>query len=140
MTFKTMKQFLVILMLLSICSCIGDVRHSKDIWMKHEVEFEAIVNLLKEERLHKVYGRAGYEIPDSFQLKKTNGSIVFRETDFSFDSSHSILFRIGFDSTKILRSYPTIVYTDNPKRLKEYNSKHKQVEKLKDHWYFLSRQ
>jgi hypothetical protein len=134
-----MKLFLTTLLLLLIHSCGGD-NTSMDIWERHESEFVAIVNHLKSGKLQKVYGRAGYEIPDTFKLKAVNGPIVFRETDFTYDSSFSILFRLGFDSSKLLRAYPTIVYTDNSKRLDEYNSRPNSVRKLKNNWYLLSKQ
>jgi len=133
-----MKPFLTLL-LFFISSCGGD-NSSINVWEKHESEFVAIVNLLKSGKLQKVYGRAGYEIPDSFKLKAMNGPIVFRETDFTYDNSFSILFRLGFDSSKLLRAYPTIVYTDNSKRIYEYTQKSKSIKKLKDHWYLLSEQ
>jgi hypothetical protein len=125
-------------LLLFISSCDGD--NPIDIWKGHESEFVTIVNQLKAGKLQKVYGRAGFEIPDSFNLKAVNGPIVFRETDFTYDSSFSVLFRLGFDSNKLLRAYPTIVYTNNSKRLDEYNSKPNSVRKLKDNWYLLSKQ
>lgn len=133
-----MKPLFSILLLVLISSCATDTNSSKIIWEKNKNEFEDIVILLKSEKLRIVYGRAGYDIPDSFRLKAIAGSVVFRETDFTYDSSFSILFRVGFDSSHLLRKYPTFVYTDNLKRQREYDSNPKQVEKLEDNWYFLS--
>ena len=133
-----MKIFFAILFVLFCFSCTGDVTSAKSLWKKHEGEFEAVANLLRSGKLRKVYGRSGFEIPDSFRIKAILGSIVFRETDFTYDSSYSILFRVGFDSSHLLRAYPTIAYTNNQKRLSEYSSKQSQVEKLEDNWYFLS--
>jgi hypothetical protein len=90
-------------------SCGGD-NSSISIWKKHESEFEAIVNQLRSGKLQKVYGRGGYEIPDTFKLKDVTGPIVFRETDFTYDSSFSILFRLGFDSSKMLRASDYSLY------------------------------
>lgn len=99
-----MKPLLTILLLLVMTSC-GVDNSSIDIWQKHENEFEAIVNQLKSGKLQKVYGRAGYEIPDIFKLRSVSGPVVFRETDFTYDSSFSVLFRLGFDPGKLLRAY-----------------------------------
>lgn len=133
-----MKALFAILLITLCISCSRDARSSKTIWKKHKDEFKDIVILLKSGKLRIVYGRAGYEIPDSFRIKAIAGSIVFRETDFTYDSSYSILFRMGFDSSHLLRKYPTFVYTDNRKRQLEYDSKPNHVEKLEYNWYFLS--
>ena len=136
---RRMKPYLTLLLVLLISSCGGELDTSKNLWKNYEKNFEDIVVLVKVDKLKKIYGRMGYEIPDSFPMKATCGDIVFRETDFTYDSSFSILFRVGFDSSNLARTYPTIVYTDNAKRIKEYNSKQEQVTKLKNNWYLLSR-
>jgi hypothetical protein len=132
------RAFLLLLLLAFIFSCVGGDKSSLRLWEKHETEYDKIVEHLRAGKLQKIYGRSGYEIPDTFSVKPFCGSIVFRETDFVYDSSFSILFRLGFDSSKQLRTYPTIVYTDNLQRINEYNSKPEVAKQLKHRWYLLS--
>jgi hypothetical protein len=90
------------------------------------------------EKLPVIYGRGGYKIPDSFKLRSIVGPVVFRETDFTYDSTFSILFRIGFDTSNVVRSYPTIVYTNNGQRITEYSSAIHSPHKFDENWYFLT--
>lgn len=106
-------------------------------WSSHHKEFKQIVDLVKADKLKVVYGRAGYAIPDSFDLHTTCGQLVFGETDFTYDDSHSILFRLHLDTSSITRADPRIVYTDNQKRIKEYEVDTVNVIKIEQNWYFL---
>jgi hypothetical protein len=108
-------------------------------WNNHHKDFKQIVDLVKADKLKVVYGRAGYAIPDSFDLHTTCGQIVFRETDFTYDNSHSILFRLHLDTNSLARIYHTIVYTDNKKRIKEYEADEVNVFTIEKNWYFLKR-
>lgn len=135
-----MKQIVSIVIFTTIFSCSSEADSTRILFKNYESELNEIVNLLKADKLRRVYGRGGYKIPDSFRLKATTGPVVFRETDFTYDSSYSILFRIGFDTNQLLRSYPTLVYTDNSKRLSEYDLKPEHAIKFEEKWYFLTRQ
>ena len=108
-------------------------------WSKHQDEFKEIVGLVKDGKLKVVYGRMGFAIPDSFDLQTTCGQIVFRETDFTYDSSYSILFRMNLDTNAILRADPIIVYTDNKNRINEYESNAGNAQKIETNWYFITR-
>ena len=106
-------------------------------WRNHHNEFKQIVDLVKADKLKIVYGRAGYAIPDSFDLQRTCGQLVFTETDFTYDDSHSILFRLHLDTNSLTRIYHTIVYTDNKKRIKEYEADTVKVVRIEQNWYFV---
>lgn len=111
----------------------------KSEWNSHHKDFKQIVDLVKADKLKVVYGRAGYAIPDSFDLHTTCGQLVFRETDFTYDDSYSILFRLKLDTNSFDRAYSTIVYTNNKKRLEEYEADSTKVFKIEQNWYSLKR-
>ena len=135
-----MIKFLVILNFIFILfSCRSHPEKWEKQWSKHQYKFKEIVGLLKAEKLKVVYGRAGFAIPDSFDLQTTCGQLVFRETDFTYDSSYSILFRLGLDTNAILRAHPMIVFTDNKKRISEYESTVRNAFKIEKNWYFITR-
>lgn len=108
-------------------------------WDNHQNDFKQIVGQVKANKLQVVYGRMGYAIPDSFQLQSTCGQLVFRETDFTYDSSHSILFRLNLDTNALLRADQMIVYTDNGTRIKEYEAMGEDATRIEKNWYFVKR-
>lgn len=134
-----MVKVIVILIFIFILSCSRQQEKWVTPWSKHQDEFKEIVGLVKAGNLKVVYGRSGFAIPDSFDLQTTCGGLVFRETDFTYDSSYSILFRMDLDTNAVLRADPMIVYTDNKKRMSEYESDAGWVRKIEKHWYFLTR-
>ncbi len=91
-----------------------------------------VVDLIKADKLTVVVGRSGYQIPDSIDLREAFGQLAFRHSDFTYDSTYSILFHL--DIHKELVHNPVIVYTDNEKRIKEYESRG--VTKIINNWYF----
>lgn len=132
-----MKIVLTISILVLI-SCSNHIRNWEDTWQEHQVSFKQVVEQVKNDQLLRVYGRGGYAIPDTMGLNNVCGGIVFHETDFTYDSTYSILFRINFDSTKVGRmTYSVFIYTNNTKRIKEYESD--RVTKIQDNWYFQYR-
>lgn len=134
---KLLVEFILILVLLS---CNGQRLEWKQEWDQHENDFREVAALLREGKLKVVYGRMGYAIPDSFELQTTCGQIVFRETDFVYDSSYSILFRLNLDTTGVIpRTERMIIYTDNLKRLSEYESGSGNVHKIDANWFFVNR-
>jgi len=106
----------------------------KSEWTKHDKDLKQVVELLKSNKLKVTYGRGGYQIPDSIDLRVPFGQLAFRETDFTFDSTYSILFYL--DTNKTLRNKPVIVYTNNKKRIKEYENGSRKTTKIEDDWYF----
>ena len=133
------KPLFILISLFILFSCNPHQEEWKTKWNKHQHDFKEIVGLVKAEKLKVVYGRAGFAIPDSFDLQTTCGQIVFRETDFTYDNSYSILFRLDLDTNATVRADPMIVYTDNKKRIKEYDFKVGRVQKLEENWYFITR-
>ncbi len=132
-----MKILLAIATLVFI-SCGQSKDRWEDTWQQHNVRFKQIVEQVKNDQLQKVYARVGYAIPDTMGLDDVCGGIVFQETDWTHDSTYSILFRINFDSTKVGRMmYPVFIYTNNNKRIKEYETD--RVKKIQDNWYFQYR-
>ena len=130
-------KILAVLHLTFILVSCSQQENWKTEWNNHHNDFKEIVDLIKADKLKVVYGRAGYAIPDSFDLHATCGQLVFWETDFTYDSSHSILFRLHFDTSSITRADSRIVYTDNKKRLNEYEADKGNVVKIEQNWYFL---
>lgn len=131
------KLSVIICFLFLNIACSNNRDYYEVMWKSNRHEFETIVSLVKNEKLPVIYGRSGYMLPDSFKLRSIVGSLVFQETDFTYDSTYSILFRIGFDTSKVLRYYPTIVYTNNSKRIAEYTNSANSVYKFDEYWYFL---
>jgi hypothetical protein len=130
-------KVLLIIVLFILISC-SHQDNWKNTWQQHHVRFKQVVELVKNDQLQKVYGRVGYAIPDSMGLDKVCGGIVFHETDFTYDGTYSILFRINFDSNKVgRRLYPVFIYTNNTKRIKEYALD--SVTKIEDNWYLQYR-
>ena len=134
-----MVKLLIILNFIFILGCSRQREKWEAPWNNHQDEFKEIVGLVKAGNLKVVYGRMGFAIPDSFDLQTTCGQLVFRETDFTYDSSYSILFRMDLDTNAVLRADPMIVYTDNKKRISEYESDAGRVRKIEKNWYFLTR-
>jgi hypothetical protein len=134
-----MLKLLTILNFIFILGCSRQQEKWETPWNKHQDEFKEIVGLVKAGKLKVVYGRMGFAIPDSFDLQTTCGQLVFRETDFTYDSSYSILFRMDLDTIAVLRADPMIVYTDNKKRISEYESDAERVRKIEKNWYFITR-
>jgi hypothetical protein len=94
----------------------------ESIWQKHNTDLKKVVELLKNNKLNKTFGRSGYQIPDSIDLKYPFGQVVVRETDFTEDTCYSIVFYL--DTIRTLGS-PIIVYTNNLKRINNYKDKPK---------------
>lgn len=117
-----MKKLIILNFVFILSSCNTMMENQEKEWNKHQNDFKQIVGQLKANKLQVVYGRMGYAIPDSFDLQSTCGQLVFRETDFTYDNSHLILFRLNLDTNVLLRANPKIVYTDNTKRIKEYET------------------
>jgi hypothetical protein len=134
-----MKLLVEFILILSLLSCSGQPVEWKQEWDQHEDDFREVAALLRAGKLKVVYGRMGYAIPDTFELQTTCGQIVFRETDFAYDSSYSILFRLNLDTNAISRTEHMIVYTDNLKRLTEYESESGNVHKIDTNWFFVNR-
>ena len=132
-----MKRLLNIVLFLTFFSCDNGTEKWKTVWDKHNVDFKKVVDLLKTDKLKVVYGRGGYAIPDSIDLKATCGQLAFRETDFTYDNTYSILFRL--DTNKQVRTKPMIVYTDNKKRINEYENNNTSVTKIENNWYYMYR-
>jgi len=90
---------------------------------------------LKEDRLKLINPRGTYQIPDSIGLKEPYAQLVYRQTDFAYDSSYSIVFYP--DDAHKRESTFVFVFTDNMKRLNEYENQRKSVVKIEDNWYCL---
>lgn len=130
-------KVLSIIVLFILISC-SHQDNWENTWQQHHVRYKQVVELVKNDQLQKVYGRVGYAIPDSMDLDKVCGGIVFHGTDFTYDGTYSILFRINFDSSKVGRMlYPVFIYTNNTKRIKSYELD--RVTKIEDNWYWQYR-
>lgn len=132
-----MKKLIILNLVFILFSCNTMMNNWEKEWNKHQNDFKQIIFQLKANKFQMVYGRMGYAIPDSFDLQSTCGQLVFRETDFTYDNSHSILFHLNLDTNVVLRADPKIVYTDNKKRIKEYEAMIGNAIKIEKNWYFV---
>jgi hypothetical protein len=125
-------QFLFVFLILS---CKPNPDDWRDQWTKDNLKLKKVVSLLKHNRLKLINPRGTYQIPDSIDLKKLYGQLVYRQTDFTYDSTYSIVFYT--DSTNPNKSKFVFVFTDNSKRLFEYDNERKSVIKIESNWYCL---
>lgn len=129
-TIKSMRYLLFVLL---IVSCKPDPESWRSRWVNENLKLKRVAALLKQNRLNLINPRGIYQIPDSIDLKEPYGQLVYRQTDFTYDSSYSIVFyptETSKDKVKFM-----FVYTDNVKRLSEYESRRKSVVKIEDNWY-----
>ena len=128
-----MRYLVFIVIYLTFFSCVKNQLNWESIWQKHNTDLKKVVELLKNNKLNKTFGRSGYQIPDSIDLKYPFGQVVVRETDFTEDTCYSIVFYL--DTIRTLGS-PIIVYTNNLKRINNYKDKPKKAIKIEHNWYF----
>ena len=129
-----MKRLLNIVLLLTFFSCDNGAEKSNAVWDKHNVDFKKVVELIKADKLNVVYGRTGYAIPDSIDLKATCGQLAFRMFEFEHDTSYTICFNL--DTNKQKRTSPEIIYTENVQRIEDYESRMTRVIKLDKNWFY----
>lgn len=118
-----------------VISCRPSPDDWKNQWTKDNLKLKEVVSLLKQDRLKLVNPRGTYQIPDSIELREPYGQLVYRQTDFTYDSTFSIVFYP--DDKHKDKSKFVFVFTDNTKRHNEYESKRKSVVKIEDNWYCL---
>ncbi len=107
----------------------------KSIWIRDKTALNKAVDLLKSNKLKIVYGRSGYSIPDSLNLQEPYGNLAFRQSDFTYDSTYSILFFLEHSDTRTAVR-PAFVYTNNQKRMDKYENGYSMVKKLENNWYY----
>jgi hypothetical protein len=129
-----MRYFQFIFIFLFV-SCKPNPDDWRGQWTKDNFKLKEVVSLLKHDRLKLINPRGTYQIPDSIDLKEPYGQLVFRQTDFTYDSTYSIVFYP--DDTYKDKSKFVFVFTDNTKRLNEYDNERKSVVKIEDNWYCL---
>jgi uncharacterized secreted protein with C-terminal beta-propeller domain len=129
-----MRQFKFFLIFL-VVSCKPNPDDWKSQWTRDNLKLKEVVSLLKQGRLKLVSPRGTYQIPDSIDLKEPYGQLVYRQTDFTYDSTFSIVFYP--DDTHKDESKFVFVFTDNAKRINEYQNKRKSIFKIDDYWYCL---
>lgn len=108
------------------------------LWEKDNASLKEVVELLKHDKLKKIYGRSGYKIPDSFNLRSPYNGLAIRETDFTYDGTYSIVFYFE-DTSSTSRVKPAFVYTNSQKRIDEYQKGYSMAEKLEQYWYYSYR-
>jgi hypothetical protein len=118
-----------------VVSCKPNPDDWRGQWTKDNLKLKQVVSLLKHDRLKLINPRGTYKIPDSMDLKEPYGQLVYRQTDFTYDSTYSIVFYP--DKTYNDKSKFVFVFTDNTKRSNEYDNKRKSVVKIEDNWYCL---
>ena len=118
-----------------LVSCKPNTDEWRSQWTKDNQKLKEVVTLLKQGKLELVNPRGTYKIPDSIDLKDPYGQLVYRQTDFTYDSSYSIVFYPD-DSHKAECKF-VFVFTDNSKRLHEYDNERKSVVKIENNWYCL---
>jgi hypothetical protein len=123
------------LFLVLIVSCKPDTDKWKGQWAKDNLKLKQVVSLLKQDRLKLVNPRGTYQIPDSIDLREPYGQFVYRQTDFTYDRSYSIVFYP--DESHKDKSEFVFVFTDNVKRLNQYDKERNSVVKIEDNWYCL---
>jgi len=128
---RHIKLFLIVFAI----SCQPNPDDWKSQWTKDHLKLKEVVSLVKQDRLKIINPRGTYQIPDSIDLKDPYGQLVYRQTDFTYDSSYSIVFYPD-DSHKDNSKF-VFVFTDNTKRLNEYDNERKSVVKIEDNWYCL---
>jgi hypothetical protein len=87
-----MRYLVFIVISLTFFSCVKNQVNWESIWQKYNSDLKNVVELLKNNKLNKTFGRSGYQIPDSIDLNYPFGQVVVRETDFTEDTSYSIVF------------------------------------------------
>lgn len=128
-----MIRTLSVILILALLSC--QKQKWKDQWDKDNTSLKKVAGLLKAGKLKKVYGRGGYEIPDSFNLKAPYSNLAFHQTDFTYDGTYSIVFYLEPAGDRSMAK-PAFVYTNNQKRIGEYENGYTIAKKLEDNWYY----
>lgn len=126
-------RYIKYLLILLVTSCKPSPDDWRNQWAKDNMKLKEVVSLLKHDRLKLVNPRGTYQIPDSIDLREPYGQLVYRQTDFTYDSTFSIVF---YPDDKHKSKF-VFVFTDNTKRLNEYETKRKSVVKIEDNWYCL---